>query len=115
MKFFVFLHFNGWCLVSNGVQRYFIETLQFYHGRVYRGLSRTAVHAVIYSRGKKTQINRPDDSDIVAHIIFFSAYQSDYSRKSNPDRKYHDTDLNIIKMYDLYVQKLQSEGKEALK
>lgn len=62
-------------------KKYFLETLQLSHGRVYRCISKPEVHAVIDSRGKKAPSNRLDDSDIVAHIKSFPAYQSHYSRK----------------------------------
>lgn len=52
---------------------------------------------------------------MVAHIKFFQVYQSRYSIKRNPERKYLHPDLNIRKMYDLYIEKCQSEGKQALK
>lgn len=96
-------------------KKYFLETFQLSHGRVYRCISKSEVNDVIDSRGKKKPVNKLDDSDIVAHIKSFPAYQSHYSRQKNPERKYLHPDLNIRKMYDLYVEKCQSDGKQALK
>lgn len=96
-------------------KKYFLDTLQLSHGRVYRCISKPDLLAVLDARGKRTPGNKLDDSDIVAHIKSFPAYQTHSSREENPERKYLDPDLNIKKMYGLYVEKCRSEGKEPLK
>lgn len=97
-------------------KKYFLENLPYRNGRFHRCVSKPEVHAVIDSRGKKSKNNRLDYSDIVAHIKSFPVYQSHYSRKRNPERKYLlPPDLYIWKMYELFVEKCQSEGKQASK
>lgn len=53
---------------SNTVcKKYFLDTLQLSHGRVYRCISKPEVHAVIDARGKKRPSSKRDDTKI-AHI-----------------------------------------------
>lgn len=67
------------------------------------------------SSEESTSVNKIDDSDVINHIQSFPAYQSHYSRRDNPGRKYLNPDLNIRKMYDLYVEKCQQENKSPVK
>ena len=73
------------------------------------------VFAVTDFREKSVPTNKIDDSNVVAHIKSFPSYQSHYSRKDNEQRRYLDPDLNIRKMYDLYVQKCSQEKKQPVK
>ena len=57
-------------------KKYFLETFQLSHGKVYRCISKAEVHGVIDSRGKGVPKNKLDDTDIIAHIDSFPAYQS---------------------------------------
>lgn len=96
-------------------KKYFLNILQISWGRLYRCLSKEEVFAVMDSRGKRTPGNKLDISGIVEHIQSFPAYQSHYTRQHNPERKYLHPDLSIRKMYQLYVEKCETENKAPLK
>ncbi|KAJ4429628.1 hypothetical protein ANN_21829 [Periplaneta americana] len=81
----------------------------------FKAVTKTEVFAVIDSRGKNTSVNKIDDSDVINYIRSFPAYQSHYSRRDNSGRKYLNPDLNIRKMYDLYLEKCQQENKTPVK
>ena len=93
---------------------FFLGIMQISWGRLYRCLSKEEVFGVIDSRGKATS-NKIDDSDVVAHINSFPCYQSHYTRKDNVNKKYLHPELNIKKMYNLYVEKYTSENKQPVK
>ena len=67
------------------------------------------------SRGRHTPGNKTSQEDVAyvkKHIESFPAYESHYSRKSNPNRKYLSPDLSIAKMYALYKQKCTQDSKK---
>lgn len=90
-------------------KKYFIDTLQISVGRLYRCISKNEVCAVLDSRGMNPR-KKVDDSKIIEHINSFPAYQSHYTRKDNPGRKYLNEELTISKMYELYKEKCISEN-----
>lgn len=89
-------------------KKYFLKTFQISDGRLYRCLSKDDVSQFMDKRGT-TSSRKLDDSDIIRHIQSFPAYQSHYTRKSNPNRKYLNPGLTIRKMYDLYKEKCEIE------
>lgn len=95
-------------------KKYFLHTFQISDGRLYRCLSK---HDVSQSKDKRgtTSSRKFDDSDVVAHIQSFPAYQSHYTREKNPNRKYLNPGLTISKMYDLYKEKCEAEMTEPKK
>ena len=52
---------------------------------------------------------------VKTHIESFPNEPSHYSRRSNPDVRYLSGDLNVRKMYELYVVKWNEEGTDAIK
>jgi hypothetical protein len=52
---------------------------------------------------------------VIDHINSFPAYQSHYCRKDNPNRKFLSPELNLRKMYHLYVEKCSSLNTSAVK
>ena len=63
-------------------------------------------------RGKHTPHNKTPKSseeNVLKFIDSFPTYHSHYSRKENINRKYLPPDLNMSKMYEMYVQKCQNE------
>lgn len=95
-------------------KKYFLGLLKISWGRLYRCLTKDEVFGVLDGRGKNISSNKIDDTDVVAHIQSFPSYQSHYTRKDS-DRKYLHPDLNIRKMYDLYVEKCTQENKQPVK
>lgn len=71
---------------------------------------------VSQSKDKRdTSSQKLDYSDIVTYIKSFLTYQSHYTRKNNPNRKYLHLDLSIRLMHDLYKEKCQTEMTEPRK
>ena len=99
----------------NVCKNFFLGVLQISWGRLYRCLKKEEVFAVIDCRGKNIPKNKIDVTYIVAHINSFPAYQSHYSRKDNDQRKYLSPDLNVRKMYDLYVEMCTQENRQPVK
>lgn len=96
-------------------KKFFLGILQISWGRLYRCLIKEEVFAVMDNRGKNIPTNKIDDTDVMMHIKSFPSYQSHYSRKDNEQRRYLHPDLNIRKMYDLYVEKCSQENKQPVK
>lgn len=95
-------------------KKFFAETLVISAGRLYRCLSKDEIFSVTDSRGMNPK-KKIDDSQVIEHINSFPAYQSHYTRKDNPKRKYLNENLKISKMYEMYTEKCIAEGTEPLK
>lgn len=101
-------------------KKFFLQTFQVSDGRVTR-----ALHKVKNSkspgedlRGKHRaaqKISEDQKQFCMEHISQFPAYQSHYSRHDNPDRKYLSPDLNLRKMFSLYVEWCRSHNYEPVK
>lgn len=94
--------------VSTSVcKKFFQNTLNISDGRLARALKRDDF--AIDLRGKSHNSRRKTDSllllSVKEHILSFPAYSSHYTRAQNPNKKYLNPDLNIRKMYGLYVEK----------
>lgn len=66
-------------------------------------------------RGKHIPSNKtPDDiiESVKQHINSFPKYSSHYSREKNPHTKYLSSDLNLKKMYELFVQSCNDKNIE---
>lgn len=64
-------------------------------------------------RGQHEPANKTTDDDLARvkqHIEEFPKYQSHYSRQSNPNRQYLSPDLNVSKMFQMYVEKCKNAG-----
>lgn len=96
-------------------KKYFLGILQISWGRLYRCLSKNEIFCVTDGRGRHTPANKIDDADVISHIKSFPTYQSHYSRKDNPERKYLHPNLTIRKMFNLYVEKCQAANKMPVK
>ncbi|XP_071053409.1 uncharacterized protein [Onthophagus taurus] len=92
-------------------KKYFLNTINLSWGRVYRCLTKHEVHAVLDSRRRHPSSNKIDQTEIRSHIESFPAFTSHYTRHHNPNRKYLNSELSIKKMYELYVDKCQLQGK----
>lgn len=96
-------------------KKFFLGILKISWGRLYRCVTKEEALGVLDGRSRHKAINKIDDTGVIAHIKSFPCYQSHYSRKDNVNKKYLNPDLNIRKMYDLYVTKCESEKKEPVK
>ncbi|CAG9773484.1 unnamed protein product [Ceutorhynchus assimilis] len=96
-------------------KKFFLQTFEISDGRLYRILAKKKVSDITDGRGKKIPANKINDLDVIEHIKSFPAYQSHYSRKDNPNRKYLNPNLSIHKMYEMYVEKCTNENKMPVK
>lgn len=90
-------------------KQYFLKTFLVSDGRVTRAINkiRSGYSPGDDLRGKHVAAQKisPEQKEHVRnHINMFPAFQSHYSRKDNPNRKYLDPDLNMRQMYNLYEE-----------
>ena len=98
---------------------FFKNCLRVSDGRLTRALSNKTRGGVITTppldrRGKHPPKNKTKESDIENVKTFinkFAKYTSHYSRNKNPNREYLSPDLNITKLYEMYVQSEEPEMK----
>lgn len=90
-------------------KKFFLETFQISDARLYKCCSESDATAAIDGRGHRSPGNKIDISDVINHIKSFPCYESHYTRKDNPSRRYLSSNLNIRKMYTLYVEKCEQE------
>lgn len=96
-------------------KQYFLETFKISDGRVTRALMKVKIGEPPGDdkRGKKVPGNKtPEDKMALvrAHISSFPAYESHYTRRHNPNRKYLSEELNIRLMYNLYKEFAEEQG-----
>lgn len=102
-------------------KKYFLNIFNVSEGRVSRALRKTedGMSPGDDLRGLKGCPSRkiPDDDKnyVMQHIQSFPAYQSHYTRKHNPNRKYLCESLNLRKMYALYVEKCSEDQRRPVK
>lgn len=96
-------------------KKYFLDTYHISNKQLFNCSQKMQVSELIDQRGKHIRTNKIDDTPIINHINSFPAYTSHYSRSHNPQRKYLNSNLNIRKMYDLYVEKCKSDSLEPVK
>ncbi|CAG9838807.1 unnamed protein product [Diabrotica balteata] len=98
---------------------FFKKALQVSDGRLTRALIHKSIGGELITppldkRGKhppKNKTRKTDIQNIKDFINKFAKYTSHYSRNKNPNREYLSPDLNISKLYDLYVQGEEPEVK----
>ena len=107
-------HFSRVCYVQNGsvservCKTAFLSIFGISNGRLGRALeTQTSSGGMPHTdqRGRHKPPNKtpPEKLELVKeHIESFPAYESHYSRKDNPNRKYLSPSLSISKMYQLF-------------
>ncbi|CAG9839225.1 unnamed protein product [Diabrotica balteata] len=98
-------------------KKYFLQTFKISDGRMTPAMKKLSLgfSAGEDKRDKKIPGNKTSEEkmlEIRNHIASFPCYQSHYTRSHNPNRKYLSEDLNIRLLYNLYKDKVHSEGKE---
>lgn len=88
------------------MQKYFKDTYQISNRRIYNNCYEKQVSFLSGRRGRHVSDNKIDDTHVIKLINSFPAYTSHYTRANNSERKYLTPDLNIRKMYELYVAQL---------
>lgn len=78
--------------------------------RIYNCCSKEQVTSLVDQRKGRIASNKIDDTNVIKHIKLFPAYSSHYTRAHNPRRQYLNSDLNIKKMYELYVTECEKEN-----
>ena len=68
-----------------------------------------------WPKGKQRKYTKDDIQQIREHIESFPTLESHYNRERSSKVRYLDERLNAYKMYQLYHEKIQSQGKEAVK
>nr|XP_033325321.1 uncharacterized protein LOC117219890 [Megalopta genalis] len=91
-------------------KKYFRDTYQVSDGRIYKCCPKEQVTSLVDLRKGHVASNKIDDTSVIKHIKLFPAYRSHYTRAHNPRRQYLDPDLNIKKMYELYVTECEKEN-----
>ncbi|XP_049317002.1 uncharacterized protein LOC125779776 [Bactrocera dorsalis] len=95
-------------------KRYFLETLKISNGRLTSALEKVKMGYPPGDdkRGKKLPGNKTSDEQMAqvrTHISAFPSYESHYTRKHNPNRKYLAENLNIRLMYNPYKELVESQ------
>lgn len=87
-------------------KKFFIDTFDISIGRLHRALKAKIMGNDL--RGKMKGSSRKSDEKLVDvvkdHIKSFPHYEIHYTRSNNPNRKYLRSDLNLRKMYNMYVE-----------
>lgn len=96
-------------------KQFFMDTFQVSDGRLYKLSCSTGPSSCKDKRGHKEPTNKIDVTKVKEHIKSFPCYKSHYTLCDAPDRRYLNPDLNIRKMYQLYKEKCEHEGSEAVK
>lgn len=92
---------------------FFLKTLQIDSAKVHRALKKVHLGDIKDKRGRHVPHNKLSNDRIEHvknHITSFPSYQSHYSRKDNPNKKYLGTHLNLSLMYRLYKEKMESQN-----
>ena len=96
----------------------FLSIFAISNGRLERALkAQESTSGVIHQdqRGRHTPHNKTSRErleGVKEHIEKFPCYESHYSRKSNPNRKYLSPTLSVPKMYRLYKDYSEENGLE---
>ncbi|XP_072763725.1 uncharacterized protein [Anoplolepis gracilipes] len=89
-------------------KKFFINTFQISTGRIDRIL-KSHENIPKDMRGKMVGSCRRTSelltNTVIDHIKSFPAFESHYTRSQNPERMFLNPELNIRKMYDLYLEK----------
>ncbi|GFW17791.1 uncharacterized protein TNCV_1133911 [Trichonephila clavipes] len=100
-------------------KKYFRDTYQVSDGRIYDCCSKVQVISLVErerdKRKDRVASNKIDDTNVIKHLKSFPAYSSHYTRAHNPRRQYLNPDLNIKKMYELYVTECEKENVAPVK
>lgn len=111
---------NEDCVPVRICKKAFLALHALSNGRVTRTLQKFQEKGSpqLDQRGKHEPANKtPEESlrYIRAHIKSFPAETSHYCRKDNPNRKCLSPDLNIKKMFELYLEKCKDDGQSPVK
>lgn len=101
-------------------KQFFLGTFCVSDGRVSRALAKLQKDKSPGEdlRGKQQNARKILDSqieDVKKHISSFPAFQSHYTRKDNPQRKYLSPTLDVRKMYNLYKTYCQEKQLSSVK
>lgn len=93
----------------------FLNTFGISNGRLGRLLNKSKTQGTPHVDKRGKHVNRyciPDaiSNEIKDHIRSFPVSESHYCREDNPNKMYLNPDLNISKMYILYVEKCKEEN-----
>jgi hypothetical protein len=91
-----------------------LDTFNISEGRLARALKKDVPGEDL--RGKSENSRRKTEESLIIavkeHIQSFPAFSSHYTRCHNPHRKYLSPDLNIRKMYNLYLEKCENDKQQ---
>ena len=113
-----FLSKNNKSEVVSVCRNFFLDTYKISVGRLTRALN--AETPGTDRRGKMPGSSRKTEEvkikAVREHILSFPAYESHYTRaRHTPGRKYLSPDLDIRKMYSLYVEKCEENNQSFVK
>lgn len=101
-------------------KKFFLSTFAVSDGRLTRALSKFRAGHVpgVDLRGKHVAAQKITPEQIQSvkdHINEFPSFQSHYTRKDNPNRKYLSPELNLSKMFQLYTEWCQENDINPVK
>lgn len=101
-------------------KKYFLDTFNLSDGRVTRALQKFREGK---SPGSDLRGNKPNPratpievtNFVKQHIESFPHHESHYTRAHNPNKKYLNENLDVTKMYDLYIKHCADNGQQPVK
>jgi hypothetical protein len=93
-------------------KKFFLDTFNTSVGRLDRSLHASVPGTDL--RGKMTGSSRKTNKEAIIavkeHIQTFPAFETNFTRSHNPGRKYLNPDLDVRKVFKLYVEKFEENN-----
>lgn len=89
---------------------FFFDTFQISDAPIYTISCQSEPSACIDRRDHSAPTNKIDITKVKEHIQSFPSYKSHYTHSGTPNKRYLQTNLNIRKIYTLYVEKCEQES-----
>ena len=110
-----FLTING--ILLPVCKNFFLKTLAISEKMMRTSLSKLSLHGTVEKEkrgGRRRCLQERDEainSDMTAHILRFPKVESHYCREKS-SRQYLHSELNLVKMYEMYKQEITEQKKE---
>lgn len=93
-------------------KKFFLSTFNISAGRLQRILKCKNIGNDLRGRmpGSSRKIHEEDREAVTNHIKSFPQYESHYTRSHNPRRRYLHPELNVTKMFNLYLEECKQKN-----